>query len=103
MTNSTTNDETSSATSSATNSTTNYARLTKRSTFTGKVRTMEFPQYSPEEFEQRMIAWKSGNLLIQEAFKELSDNAREFILTGVTADEWDRYLSKDDDRRSDTL
>ena len=97
MTSSATNDET----SSATNSTTNYARLTKRSTFTGKVRTMEFPQYSPEEFERRMLAWKSGNLLIQEAFKELSDNAREFILTGVTADEWDRYLGRDDDRRID--
>jgi len=54
---------------------------------------MEFPQYTPEEFEKRMIAWKSGNLLIQEAFKELSNNAREFIMTGATADEWDNELS----------
>jgi hypothetical protein len=75
-----------------TNSVTN-ARLTRQSLFTGKVRTMEFPQYTPEEFEKRMIEWKSGNLLIQEAFKELSNNAREFIMTGVTADEWDNELS----------
>jgi len=54
---------------------------------------MEFPQYTPEEFEKRMIEWKSGNLLIQEAFKELSNNAREFIMTGVTAEEWDNELS----------
>ena len=53
---------------------------------------MSFPQYEQDEFEQRMLAWKNKGLLIQEAFPEISENAREFILTGVTADEWDEYM-----------
>lgn len=68
------------------------ATLTKKSAFTGKTRTMSFPQYEQDEFEQRMLAWKNKGLLIQEAFPELSDNAREFILTGATDDEWDEYF-----------
>ena len=58
-------------------------------------RTIEFPQYSQEEFEKRMIAWKNGNLLIQEAFDKVSANGREFILTGITGDEWDVYFKSD--------
>ena len=39
---------------------------------------------------------RQKGLLIQEAFPELSDNAREFILTGATDDEWDEYFSEKD-------
>ena len=67
------------------------ATLTKKSAFSNKTRTMSFPQYEQDEFEQRMLAWKKG-MLIQDAFPELSDNAKEFILTGATADEWDEYM-----------
>lgn len=52
---------------------------------------MQFPQYEQDEFEKRLIAWKKG-MLIQEAFPELSNNAREFILTGATQEEWDEYF-----------
>jgi len=71
------------------------ATLTKKSAFSNKTRTMSFPQYEQDEFEKRMLAWKNG-MLIQDAFPNLSDNAREFILTGATADEWDEYFSEKD-------
>lgn len=68
------------------------ATYTKTSSISGVTRTMEFPQYSQEEFEKRIIAWKNGNLLIQEAFDKVSANGREFILTGITGEEWDEYF-----------
>jgi hypothetical protein len=56
---------------------------------------MEFSVYTPEEFERRYHAWRSGNLLIQEAFAELSGDAREFIKTGITHSEWEEAFGED--------
>ena len=64
------------------------ARFTNTSALTGVSRTMEFDAYTPEEFERRYHSWRSGKLLIQEAFEELSGDAREFIKTGITKEEW---------------
>lgn len=69
------------------------SRVTKTSIITGVTRTLEFKQYTQDEFNNRYKMWESGKLLIQEAFPELSNNAREFIKTGVTEDEWDREFS----------
>jgi len=69
------------------------ATITKKSMVSGVVRTMEIPQYTQEEFEQRYILWKEGKLLLQDAFENVSDNAREFIKTGMTTEEWDTYTA----------
>jgi len=69
------------------------ATYTKTSNVSGITRTMEFPQYTQDEFEKRFIAWNNGNLLLQEAFAEISPNGREFILSGMTGDEWDEYFA----------
>lgn len=61
---------------------------------------MEFSVYTPEEFEQRLFAWRSGKLLIQEAFKELSVDGREFIKTGITHSEWAEAFGEDKDYSS---
>lgn len=61
---------------------------------------MEFQQYTQEEFEQRYHAWRSGKLLIQEAFAELSADGREFVKTGITYDEWEQYFGEDKDYTS---
>lgn len=53
--------------------------------------------YTPEEFEQRLHAYRSGKLLIQEAFAELSADGREFIKTGITHSEWEEYFGEDKD------
>jgi hypothetical protein len=61
---------------------------------------MSFPMYSQDEFDKRLIAWQTGKLLIQEAFPEISPSAREFIMTGLTQEEWDNMLGRNDERES---
>lgn len=72
------------------------ARYTNTSMLTNITRTMEFKQYTQEEFERRFTAWRSGRLLIQEAFDKLSPDAREFIQTGITPDEWEKEFGGSD-------
>jgi hypothetical protein len=62
-----------------------------------KTRTMEFAQYTAEEFEKRLLAYNQGKLLLQDAFPELSNSGREFIKSGITDDEWDEYMGGNDD------
>ncbi len=72
------------------------ARITKTSPFTDILHTMEFDLYDQDEFDLRLLSWRRGDKLIQEAFPELSEDAREFIRTGVTPAEWDKYMGGDD-------
>jgi hypothetical protein len=37
--------------------------------------------------DEQMVAWRSGEL-IQKAMPHLSDDDREFIMTGITPEEW---------------
>ncbi len=57
--------------------------IQRRSILTGKVRTRDIP-VSEEQFS----SWKDG-VLIQDAMPHLSDEEREFILSGITSQEWD--------------
>jgi hypothetical protein len=41
-------------------------------------------------------AWKDG-ALIQNAMPNLTADEREFIKTGITAEEWDKYVGGDDE------
>lgn len=61
--------------------------ITRTSMLTGITRTMELP-VSEEDYH----AWMSGEL-IQNAMPHLSASEREFILTGMTDDEWDDTMS----------
>jgi hypothetical protein len=56
--------------------------VTRKSVFTGIVRTKEFPIT-----KEQLISWESGNELIQNAFPNLSADDREFIMTGVVREE----------------
>lgn len=53
---------------------------------TGITRTMDLP-VTPEQY----IQWESG-VVIQQAMPELTADEREFIMTGITGDEWDRHF-----------
>ena len=57
--------------------------ITNTSIATGITRTLELP-VTPEQVN----AWQSG-ALIQEAMPELTADQREFLMTGMTPDEWD--------------
>jgi len=68
------------------------------SQFTGKWSSMEFDM-SEEEFEKRYNSWRSG-ALIQDAFPMLNTDQREFIMTGVTPEEWKKYFGVFEDDES---
>ena len=58
-------------------------RITRTSPFSGKTNTKEIPVT-----ESQMFLWKSG-ATIQTAMPEISADDREFILTGITPEEFD--------------
>ncbi len=68
------------------------------SQFTGKWSNMEFDM-SEEEFSERYARWKKGEL-IQNAFPMLNADQREFIMTGVTPEEWKKYFGDFEDDES---
>lgn len=65
-----------------------------RSILSGKDGSMEFP-LSEEEFNNSYNAWKSG-MLIQEAFPTLTTDQREFLMTGITPDEWTQFFGEEE-------
>ncbi len=61
-------------------------KYTQTSILTGKSHTMELP-ITEEAFRVGMHR-RDGGDLIQDVFPELSDDHREFIMTGITPEEW---------------
>lgn len=58
------------------------AKVRAKSVYSGEYNEMEIP-ITKEQFED----WKKGNL-IQNAFPQLTADQREFLLTGITPEEW---------------
>lgn len=61
-------------------------RLKRISDISGLENEIELP-YSEEEFRKREKQWIDG-MYIQDAFPECTDDQREFIMTGITEEEW---------------
>lgn len=57
--------------------------ITRRSMFTGKTHTREVPCT-----QAQLDAWQTGRH-IQDAMPDVPDAEREFLMTGVTPEEWD--------------
>jgi hypothetical protein len=51
---------------------------------------MRFDLLEQDEFERRYLMHRRGEITIDEAFPMLSRNAREFIKSGMTIDEWEK-------------
>ena len=64
--------------------------ITKRSVVSGIDHTLDIPVT-----QEQLDAWKRG-ALIQDAMPNLTADQREFIMTGITAEEWDATFSEDD-------
>lgn len=56
--------------------------ITRKSPFTGRINTLDIPCT-----EEQVRLWESG-MLIQDAMPNLTPDEREFLMTGITADEW---------------
>lgn len=67
-------------------------QIKRKSLVSGIERTKEL-DIDPE----KLAMWEKGDLLIQEAFPNLSADDREFIMTGITSDEWGDVFGEDDE------
>jgi len=68
--------------------------LTKVSRLTKKTNTVVL-RISQEDYDRGMQEWNAG-AMIQYAFPTLSSTEREFVLSGITPDEWDHFLGDDE-------
>ena len=66
-------------------------QITRTSPFSGITKSIEIPCT-----EEQMAAYKDG-ALIQIAFPDLTADQREFILTGITKEEWDELFKETDE------
>lgn len=62
-------------------------KIQKRSKLSGKIREMDIP-VTTEQLE----AWMNGEL-IQDVMPNISADEREFLMTGITPEEWDSVFS----------
>ena len=63
--------------------------ITKQSVMSGIVRDREI-----DVTRNQLDKWKGG-MLIQDAMPHLSADDREFIMTGITPEEWDGVFKED--------
>ncbi len=56
--------------------------ITRKSLISGNINTMSLPIT-----EEQYNAWEQGTL-VQDAMPHLSPDEREFIMTGITPEEW---------------
>jgi hypothetical protein len=65
--------------------------ITRKSTLTGKVHTLNIPIT-----DVHIAAWDSG-MRIQDAMPDITPDEREFLMTGITPEEWAAAFGGDDD------
>ena len=63
--------------------------ITARSVLSGKVSSMDLPVT-----QEQIWAWRAGEL-IQNVFPDLTADQREFLMTGITPDEWENAFGKE--------
>lgn len=66
--------------------------ITKKSMASGIVRTREI-----DCTQEQLDLWRSGHL-IQSVMNHLSDDDREFLMTGIVPGEWEEMFPDDDDQ-----
>jgi len=67
-------------------------KVTKQSQISGVIRTMEL-----DITEQQMWNYEMGLGLIQDVFPNLNSSEREFLMTGVTDEEWNSVFGEQEE------
>lgn len=67
--------------------------ITKTSILTGKTHTIDLPVT-----QEQLDRWRHDRVLIQHAMPELTAAEREFILYGITPEEWAKEFCDEDAR-----
>lgn len=65
--------------------------ITKTSMISGITRTLDIPATA-----EQITAWSSGSL-IQDVMPQLSHAEREFVMTGITQEEWEKFSQETDE------
>lgn len=65
--------------------------IERTSKLTGVTRSMDIPVTT-----EQLSRWREGEL-IQVAMPDLTSSEREFLMTGITPEEWDTYFGENDD------
>ena len=63
-------------------------KVTRQSVITRQMNTMELP-ISQDHLD---IYDTVGDILVQDAFPNLDKEQREFLISGITPDEWNKHL-----------
>ena len=66
-------------------------KITRTSIFSGIERTLDLPIT-----QEQLAEWEAGGL-IQKVMPDLTTSQREFVMTGVTDEEWDNELGTEED------
>tara|TARA_Y100000592_G_C5453376_1_gene309981 strand:- start:374 stop:574 length:201 start_codon:yes stop_codon:yes gene_type:complete len=64
--------------------------IERKSMVSGKVHAMDL-----DVTQEQMDAWSAG-MYIQDAMPQLSDGEREFLMTGITQEEWDATFGEEE-------
>jgi hypothetical protein len=64
----------------------------KTSQWSGKINEMDL-----DVTEDQIYAWRNGGGLIQNVFPHLTADEREFLMTGMTQEEWEDAFCGEDD------
>jgi hypothetical protein len=65
-------------------------KITRTSPFSGQTHTLDIPVT-----QEQLDRWQNGEL-IQIAMPNLSPDEREFLMTGITAEEWADTFGEDE-------
>ena len=63
----------------------------------GRQKTMVMPRLTVEQFEVRMQWWMEKGMNIQDAFPRLTPDQREFLMTGLTPEEWGDLFGEEEE------
>jgi len=72
-------------------------QVTRQSVLTRKINTMELPILQ----EHLDIYDNVGDILVQDAFPNLNAEQREFLLSGITPQEWKDTFGEDEDEENE--
>lgn len=71
-------------------------KIERTSPFTGKVHVMDLP-VAQEDLARCWSLSKTGTEHVQDVFPQLSAGEREFLISGITPEEWDQFLGSEND------
>jgi len=66
-------------------------KIKRVSPITGKINIMDL-----DVLTEQIVRWKKGEL-IQDVFPELTADEREFIMTGITPEDWNEMVGEAND------